>query len=83
MLTSAFETVLDDAIEQRIAPFDAAAAEQAGTLMASRHRKGRPGELRDAMVAGIVLVHRATLATGITRHFSDLPVRIVNPWQQP
>jgi predicted nucleic acid-binding protein len=83
MLTSAFKTMLEDKIEQRIAPFDAVAAEQAGTLMATRHRKGRPGELRDTMVAGIVLVHHATLATGNSRHFSDLPVRVVNPWQQP
>jgi toxin FitB len=83
MLTSAFKAVLEDKIEQRIAPFDAAAAEQAGTLMATRHRKGRPGELRDTMVAGIVLVHHATLATGNSRHFSDLPVRVVNPWQRP
>ena len=80
-LLRAFEIVLNDKIEQRIAPFDLAAAEQAGDLMASRHQKGRPGDLRDTMQAGIVLAHHATLATRNTRHFEDLSVPVVNPWE--
>jgi hypothetical protein len=46
-LVQTFETVLVDKIENRVAPFDTAAAQQAGDLMALRHRQGRPGELRD------------------------------------
>jgi predicted nucleic acid-binding protein len=80
-LLRAFESVLIDKIEQRIAPFDLAAAEHAGDLMAERHRKGRPGDLRDTMQAGIVLAHHATLATRNTRHFEDLSVPVVNPWR--
>jgi len=80
-LIQAFDIVLRDKIDQRIAVFDSAAAQHAGDLMASRHRKGRPGDLRDTLVAGIVLAHRAALATRNTRHFADLPIRIVNPWQ--
>ncbi len=49
-------------------------------MMATRHQKGRPGELRDTMIAGIVLARRATLATRNTSHFEDLDVRVVNPW---
>ena len=79
-LVRAFETVLTDRIEGRIAPFDAVAARLAGDLMAVRHRKGRPGDLRDTMIAGIVLAQKATLATRNTSHFEDLPVRVVNPW---
>lgn len=82
LLTHAFDTVLLDKIEQRIAPFDTAAAQQAGDLMASRHRKGRPGDLRDTIVAGIVLAHHATLATRNTRHFEDLSVPVVSPWRR-
>jgi len=37
---------------QYLHAFDVAAAQEAGDLMASRHRKGRPGELRDTMIAG-------------------------------
>jgi predicted nucleic acid-binding protein len=48
--------------------------------MASRHRKGRPVELRDTMIAGIVLACHATLATRNTPHFEDLAVPLINPW---
>src|SRR2546425_4061113 len=43
-LLRAFETVLADKIGRRVAPFDTAAAQHAGDLMALRYRKGRPGE---------------------------------------
>ena len=79
-LAQAFDVVLRDKIEQRVVSFDSAAAQHAGDLMAARHRKGRPGDLRDTMLAGIVQAHHATLATRNTRHFDDLPVSVVNPW---
>jgi predicted nucleic acid-binding protein len=79
-LMRAFETVLADKIGRRIAPFDTAAAQQAGDLMAVRHKQGRPGELRDTMIAGIVLACHATLATRNTAHFEDLSVPVINPW---
>jgi predicted nucleic acid-binding protein len=78
-LIEAFEVVLER-IGHRIIPFDLAAAEQAGDLMASRHKKGRPVELRDTMIAGIVLAHHATLATRNTAHFDDLSLPLINPW---
>src|SRR5436189_5016335 len=37
-------------------------------------KKGRPGDLRDTMIAGIALAHRATLATRNVAHFEDLSV---------
>jgi predicted nucleic acid-binding protein len=79
-LIQTFEKVLVDVMESRVAPFDTVAAQQAGDLMALRHRKGRPGELRDTMIAGIVLASHATLATRNTSHFEDLSVPVVNPW---
>lgn len=79
-LIQIFERVLVDEIESRVAPFDTVAAQHAGDLMAVRHRKGRPGELRDTMIAGIVLASHARLATRNTSHFEDLSVPIVNPW---
>ena len=78
-LMQTFEVVLDT-IGHRVAPFDIVAAQQAGDLMASRHKKGRPGELRDTMIAGIVLAQHATLATRNTAHFDDISAPIVNPW---
>jgi toxin FitB len=79
VLMRAFENVLET-MEQRVVPFDAPAAQQAGDLMASRHKTGRPGELRDTMIAGIVLAQHATLATRNTAHFDDVTVPLVNPW---
>jgi predicted nucleic acid-binding protein len=79
LLLQAFETVLDK-MGHRIASFDAAAAIQAADLMAARQRKGRPGDLRDTMIAGIVLARHATLATRNTSHFEDLSVPVVTPW---
>ena len=64
----------------RIAPFDDAAATQAADLMAYRQRQGRPVELRDTMIAGIVVASHATLATRELLHFEDLSVPVVNPW---
>jgi predicted nucleic acid-binding protein len=78
-LIEAFEGVLDK-IGHRVVSFDAAAAQQSGDLMAARHKKGRPGELRDTMIAGIVLAQHATLATRNTAHFDDTSVPLIDPW---
>lgn len=76
-----FERILTAVIEQRIALFDQAAAEQAAELAAARQRMGRPGELRDTMIAGIVLASHATLATRNVKHFDDIAKSVVNPWE--
>ncbi len=79
-LEAAFERVVVEMIEDRIVPFDTTAAEATAALMAERRRSGRTGELRDGMIAGIVIARHATLATRNTRHFADLPVAVVDPW---
>lgn len=79
LLMDAFASVLEK-LGHRVVSFDIAAAQQAGDLMAARHKKGRPVELRDTMIAGIVLAQRATLATRNTAHFEDIDVPVVNPW---
>lgn len=78
-LIGAFEAVLDK-IGHRVAAFDTAAAYLAGDLMAIRQRKGRPGDLRDTMIAGIVLANHAELATRNSSHFVDVPISLINPW---
>jgi toxin FitB len=77
--TQGFEELLDG-IDHRIAPFDAEAAQEASTLMASRKIQGRPRELRDTMIAGIVLARHATLATRNISHFDDVSATLVDPW---
>jgi toxin FitB len=78
-LMKAFEGVLEK-ISHRVISFDDAAAERAAGLMASRRQKGRPGDLRDTMLAGIALAQHATLATRNTALFEDSSVPLVNPW---
>jgi len=78
-LIQAFEAFLDK-IGNRVVPFDVAAAQEAGDLMASRHKKGRPGDLRDTMIAGIVLAQHAALATRNIGHFDDISMPLINPW---
>jgi len=82
-LTGAFDTMMRQVIEGRVFAFDAAAAEHAGDLMADRRRRGKLVDLRDTMVAGIALAHRAMIATRNVRHFEGLPVVVVNPWADP
>jgi toxin FitB len=80
-LNEAFERTVNEKLDRRIASFDDASARAAAALMAIRQQHGRTGELRDAMIAGIALAHRAMLATGNSRHFSDLSIPVVNPWE--
>jgi len=79
LLGEAFEKVINEKLDHRVAVFDADSAHEASVLMATRQRKGQVVELRDAMIAGIALAHRATLATRNTRHFDDLCAPVVNP----
>lgn len=79
-LEQAYTRLLGRAFLDRIVPFDQAAAEAAAEIAAERQRGGRPGAWSDTQIAGIAVSRRATLATRNVRHFSDLPVGIVDPW---
>lgn len=79
-LTASFERWLAEAIQQRIASFDHAAAQSTADLAAARKVRGRPIDARDTMIAGIVLANHATLATRNVKHFEDIAKWVVNPW---
>lgn len=78
-LSGAFENLLEE-LGQRVAVFDDQAARAAGNLTAVRQTKGRAGELRDTMIAGIVLAHHASLATCNVSHFADIGTTVIDPW---
>jgi hypothetical protein len=80
-LESAFDHLLMEDLEDRVLAFDAAAAAEAACLAAERQKAGGPVDFRDTQIAGIALSRRAALATRNTRHFQDLRVAVVNPWQ--
>jgi predicted nucleic acid-binding protein len=79
-LEAAFESVLEEELENRVLDFDVVAARSASGLAASRQKAGRAVDLRDTQIAGIAIARRATLATRNLRHFSDLNVSVVDPW---
>lgn len=81
LLESAFEHLLEDDLENRVLDFDSAAAVAAAILAAARQKLGRPVDVRDTQIAGIALARHATLATRNVRHFRDLKVPVVDPWQ--
>ncbi len=82
ILEAAFEQLLFEDLGGRILSFDTAAAEIAGRLVARRQQEGKSIEIRDAQIAGITLARKATLATGNIRHFKDLGLRLVDPWNR-
>ena len=71
------------ALRNRIKYFDDVSAAEAAKLAAHRRATGRPVDMRDLFIAGIALVTRATIVTRNTRHFSDLEIPLLNPWDEP
>lgn len=67
-------------IADRTMPFDAAAADRYGELVAMRERSGRPISVPDAQIASIAFVHRATVATRNIADFEDCGVDLMDPF---
>ena len=80
-LMALFERWLAEVLQRRIVSFDEAAAQCAADLAAERKMRGRPGEARDTMIAGIVLASHAQLATRNVNHFEEIALSVVNPWE--
>lgn len=58
-------------------------ARMTGAVSARRGSVGRPITMADACIAGICIVHAATLATRNTRDFDGLGLSVLNPWAAP
>ena len=79
-LEASFEQLLNEDLQNRVFVFDTAAALEAAALAATRRHTGRPVDLRDTQIAGIAVARRASIATRNLRHFQDLAVPVINPW---
>jgi len=79
-LELAFTQLLAEDLDSRVQTFDQSAAVAAAGLAARGSREGRPVEVRDVQIAGIAVARKATLATRNIRHFRDLGVELINPW---
>jgi toxin FitB len=82
-LTGAFEEMLEMMFADRILDFDEAASQVTASLMAQRKLSGITIDLRDSMIAGAALSRRAALATRNVKHFADIAIQIVNPFEKP
>ena len=79
-LDRAINRALTDDFGGRVLPLGEAAAAIAASIAVARKRQGRPIEIRDTLIAGIVLSRKAELATRNVRHFQDLDISVVNPF---
>ncbi len=79
-LQQGLDQLLEQLVQDRIAPLDGLAGQRAADLAAKRKARGRQVELRDTLIAGIALARGAQLATRNTRHFSDTSISLINPF---
>jgi predicted nucleic acid-binding protein len=77
-LLSAFDTLVIGDFDNRVLPFDLPAA-----IDIDREHRGRPVGFADTQIAGIAVSRGAAIATRNVRHFDDLLVEIINPWDAP
>lgn len=80
-LRQRLDSVISEDLEHRVLPFDSQAADRAANLAAERKRLRQPVDIRDTFIAGIAIAHGAVVATRNIRHFADLPVPVMDPWE--
>ena len=68
LLLQSLESLVSEDLQHRIAAFDSCAAQHAARLAAERKRLGRPVDMRDTFIAGIVLAQGATLGDFADHH---------------
>ncbi len=76
----AFPRAVERTFKGRILPLEEAAAISAAILNARREQRGISMDVRDTMIAGIVMSRRAEFATRNVRHFADLDLAVIDPW---
>ena len=64
-----------------VLPLDEPAGREAGRLRALREAGGSASQPSDMMIAGIVAVAGAALATRNVRDFTGLPIQLLDPWR--
>ena len=80
-LTAAVERTFGVLFDERILPFDSAAAHSYAPISASRRASGNPISQADCQIAAIARSKGASVATRDVRGFQDCGIEVVNPWQ--
>jgi predicted nucleic acid-binding protein len=79
-LIAAFDQLLLGDFQNQVLSFDLSAALHAARIDVDRQKRGRPAGFADTQIAGIAASHAAAVATRNVRHFDDLAVPVINPW---
>jgi predicted nucleic acid-binding protein len=79
-LLQSYRQIIAEAFEGRVLPFDIAAAEAYGELVATLEGKGRTIDVFDAMIAVVAQSNFATLATPNTSHFQYIDLDLIDPF---
>ena len=74
-------TMVFNAFENRVVPFDRAAAKRYARIIGERRQSGRPISTFDAQIAAIALSQGMMLATRNVKDFIDLDLPIIDPWE--
>ncbi|MGP0100777.1 MAG: type II toxin-antitoxin system VapC family toxin [Solirubrobacteraceae bacterium] len=80
-LDEAIRGLIEDDLEGRVEPFDAAAATHYAALVCERDNARRPISTADGQIAAICRKLGATLATRNTSDFQDTGVELFDPWR--
>ncbi|WP_369959931.1 type II toxin-antitoxin system VapC family toxin [Pseudomonas benzenivorans] len=72
--------MFDEDFAGNILPFDADAAVHYAEIAAASEARGRVVDMAGAQIAAIGRLHDAVVATRNIRHFEELGVDLVNPW---
>lgn len=79
-LATGLERMLKTGFANRVLPFDSGAARAYAGIAAARRRGGRPIAQADCQIAAIAQARGMAVATRNVRHFKDMGIEILNPW---
>ena len=79
-LEGRFQRYITEGFTERVLSFDIAAADEYGTVMATRRSTGRPMSSLDGQIAAIARAHGFTLATQNEKDFEACGIEVVNPF---
>ena len=82
-LASAIEAILREDFDERILPFDSAAARAYAAIAAARRAAGCAASPADCQIAAIARSRRMAVATRNVRDFDDMGIDLLDPWAGP
>lgn len=80
-LTTWIEEDLSSQFEDRVLPFDEAAARIWGQLMGGGDRSGKTPAAGDAQIAAVAIDRELVLVTRNIKDFVSFPLQTLNPWE--